>query len=145
MINTLPEQPLSETMDVLGTVVGDAKLLKLAKVASPPVHAALYNLLAVVATRAVELLAPNAKKVATLVLQGLQETDAVALVSAWGALLAVLKQASVLLPEINLRKTLWPALWALLRDGGRAAPDVTYQQLVPMLQALPSEVFFLQK
>lgn len=135
------ESPLPE-VPALALLLENSKLWKAAgkPQTAATIRAATFDLLAAAVRCAPDLLKPTFKKSFGVACTALTDSDGSVQRAAWTALLHAANSAPDFWVTVNPRKTLWPAVWGLLRSGGGNGGGVIYASLPAFLGKVPQEV-----
>ena len=137
-ITSLSEKQPDQLAEVLGPAV-QPFFWKLIKSSIPQVRRAAFGVVAQLARTAPSALGSRIKAAARALLGGFSERDGGNLDALWQAVLLFCKSEAGAAgwAAVDAEKTVWPALWQLVRHGGHAGGCTTYRAMLPFLSVIP--------
>nr|KAF6475095.1 listerin E3 ubiquitin protein ligase 1 [Rousettus aegyptiacus] len=137
--SVLQDHIIKETPDTLSdpqTVPEEEREAKFFRV----IRSAFFELVSAFCQRIPRLMKDEASKVSSSVLLSIDDSDPIVCPALWEAVLYTLTTIEDCWHHVNARKSVFPKLSAVVREGGRGLATVIYPYLLPFISKLPQSI-----
>ncbi|XP_036885574.1 E3 ubiquitin-protein ligase listerin isoform X3 [Sturnira hondurensis] len=136
----IPEHELRSLEERFKSLLSQNKFWKYGKHSVPQIRAAYFELVSALCQRIPHLMRDEASRVSSSVLLSIDDSDPVVCPALWEAVLYTLTTVEDCWLHVNARKSVFPKLSAVMRDGGRGLAPVIHPNLLPFVSKLPQSV-----
>ncbi|XP_037017409.2 E3 ubiquitin-protein ligase listerin isoform X1 [Artibeus jamaicensis] len=136
----IPEHELGSLEERFKSLLSQNKFWKYGKHSVPQIRAAYFELVSTLCQRIPHLMRDEASRVSSSVLLSIDDSDPIVCPAVWEAVLYTLMTVEDCWLHVNARKSVFPKLSAVMRDGGRGLAPVIHPNLLPFVSKLPQSV-----
>ncbi|TKC42994.1 hypothetical protein EI555_016392, partial [Monodon monoceros] len=104
------------------------------------IRSAYFELVSALCQRTPQLMKDEASKVSPSVLLSIDDSDPIVCPALWEAVLYTLTTIEDCWLHVNAKKSVFPKLSAMVREGGRGLAAVIYPYLLPFISKLPQSI-----
>uniref|UniRef100_A0A8W4FPF7 E3 ubiquitin-protein ligase listerin n=1 Tax=Sus scrofa TaxID=9823 RepID=A0A8W4FPF7_PIG len=136
----LPDNELDSLEEKFKSLLSQNKFWKYGKHSIPQIRSAYFELVSALCQRIPQLMKDEASKVSPSVLLSIDDSDPVVCPALWEAVLYTLTTIEDCWLHVNAKKSVFPKLSAMVREGGRGLATVIYPYLLPFISKLPQSI-----
>ncbi|CAK6442144.1 unnamed protein product [Pipistrellus nathusii] len=136
----LPDNELDSLEDKFKSLLSQNKFWKYGKHSIPQIRSAYFELVSALCQRIPQLMQKEASKVSSSVLLSIDDSDPIVCRALWEAVLYTLTTIEDCWLHVNAKKSVFPKLSAVVREGGRGLATVIYPYLLPFISKLPQSI-----
>ncbi|KAM5278034.1 E3 ubiquitin-protein ligase listerin isoform 1-T2 [Hipposideros larvatus] len=136
----LPDNELDSLEEKFKSLLSQNKFWKYGKHSIPQIRSAYFELISSLCQRIPRLMKDEAPKVSSSVLLSIDDSDPVVCPALWEAVLYTLTTIEDCWHHVNAKKSVFPKLSAVVREGGRGLATVIYPYLLPFISKLPPSI-----
>ncbi|XP_055470789.1 E3 ubiquitin-protein ligase listerin isoform X1 [Psammomys obesus] len=136
----LPNNELEALEEKFKSLLSQNKFWKYGKHSVPQVRSAYFELVSALCQHVPQVMKQEASKVSSSVLLSIDDSDPVVCPSLWEAVLYTLTTIEDCWLHVNAKKSVFPKLMAMVREGGRGLAAVIYPYLLPFVSKLPQYI-----
>ncbi|XP_036204832.1 E3 ubiquitin-protein ligase listerin isoform X1 [Myotis myotis] len=136
----LPDNELDSLEEKFKSLLSQNKFWKYGKHSIPQIRSAYFELISALCQRIPQLMKKEASKVSSSVLLSIDDSDPVVCPALWEAVLYTLTTIEDCWLHVNAKKSVFPKLSAVVREGGRGLATVIYPYLLPFISKLPQSI-----
>ncbi|KAM6223493.1 E3 ubiquitin-protein ligase listerin [Rhynchocyon petersi] len=136
----LPENEIDSLEEKFKFLLSQNKFWKYGKHNIPQIRSAYFELVSALCQRIPHLMKAEASKVSPSVLLSIDDSDPVVCPALWEAVLYTLTTIEDCWSHVNAKKSVFPKLSAVVREGGRGLATVIYPYLLPFISKLPQSI-----
>ncbi|KAM4863746.1 E3 ubiquitin-protein ligase listerin isoform X1 [Urocitellus parryii] len=136
----LPDNELDSLEEKFKSLLSQNKFWKYGKHNVPQIRSAYFELVSALCQRIPHLMKEEASKVSPSVLLSIDDSDPVVCPALWEAVLYTLTTVEDCWLHVNAKKSVFPKLSTVVRDGGRGLATVIYPYLLPFISKLPQSI-----
>ncbi|XP_006862571.1 PREDICTED: E3 ubiquitin-protein ligase listerin [Chrysochloris asiatica] len=136
----LPNNELDSLEEKFKFLLSHNKFWKYGKHNIPQIRSAYFELVSALCQHIPHLMKDEASKVSPSVLLSIDDSDPVVCPALWEAVLYTLKTVEDCWIHVNAKKSVFPKLSAMVREGGRGLATVIYPCLLPFISMLPQSI-----
>ncbi|XP_048659497.1 E3 ubiquitin-protein ligase listerin isoform X2 [Marmota marmota marmota] len=136
----LPDNELDSLEEKFKSLLSQNKFWKYGKHNVPQIRSAYFELVSALCQRIPHLMKDEASKVSPSVLLSIDDSDPVVCPALWEAVLYTLTTVEDCWLHVNAKKSVFPKLSTVVRDGGRGLATVIYPYLLPFISKLPQSI-----
>ncbi|XP_047420433.1 E3 ubiquitin-protein ligase listerin [Sciurus carolinensis] len=136
----LPDNELESLEEKFKSLLSQNKFWKYGKHSVPQIRSAYFELVSALCQRIPQLMKDEASKVSPSVLLSIDDSDPVVCPALWEAVLYTLTTVEDCWLHVNAKKSVFPKLSTVVRDGGRGLATVIYPYLLPFISKLPQSI-----
>ncbi|KAK2506799.1 hypothetical protein MC885_009352, partial [Smutsia gigantea] len=136
----LPDNELDSLEEKFKVVLSQNKFWKYGKHNIPQIRSAYFELVSALCQRIPQLMKDEASKVSPSVLLSIDDSDPIVCPALWEAVLYTITTIEDCWLHINAKKSVFPKMSAVLREGGRGLATVIYPYLLPFISKLPQSI-----
>nr|XP_010588638.1 E3 ubiquitin-protein ligase listerin isoform X1 [Loxodonta africana] len=136
----LPDNELDSLEEKFKFLLSHNKFWKYGKHSIPQIRSAYFELVSALCQRIPRLMKDEASKVSPSVLLSIDDSDPVVCPALWEAVLYTLTTIEDCWTHVNAKKSVFPKLSAVVREGGRGLATVMCPYLLPFISKLPQPV-----
>ncbi|XP_036098491.1 E3 ubiquitin-protein ligase listerin isoform X2 [Molossus molossus] len=136
----LPDNELDSLEEKFKSLLSQNKFWKYGKHSIPQIRSAYFELVSALCQRIPQLMKDEASKVSASVLLSIDDSDPVVCPALWEAVLCTLATVEDCWLHVNAKKSVFPKLSAVVREGGRGLATVIGPCLLPLISRLPQSV-----
>ncbi|XP_055965445.1 E3 ubiquitin-protein ligase listerin [Sorex fumeus] len=140
MLFLLPDNELESLEEKFKSLLSQNKFWKYGKHSIPQIRSAYFELVSALCQRIPQLMKEEASKVSPSVLLSIDDSDPVVCPALWEAVLYTLTTIEDCWLHVNAKKSVFPKLSAVVREGGRGLATVIYPYLLPFISKLPQTI-----
>ncbi|KAM8813132.1 E3 ubiquitin-protein ligase listerin isoform 2-T2 [Rhynchonycteris naso] len=136
----LPDNELESLEEKFKSLLSQNKFWKYGKHSIPQIRSAYFELVSALCQRSPQLMIDEASRVSSSVLLSIDDSDPVVCPALWEAVLYTLTTIEDCWLHVNAKKSVFPKLSAVVREGGRGLATVIYPYLLPFISKLPQSI-----
>ncbi|XP_037380951.1 E3 ubiquitin-protein ligase listerin [Talpa occidentalis] len=136
----LPDNELESLEEKFKSLLSQNKFWKYGKHSVPQIRSAYFELVSALCQRIPQLMKDEASKVSPSVLLSIDDSDPIVCPALWEAVLYTLTTIEDCWLHVNAKKSVFPKLSAMVREGGRGLATVIYPYLLPFISKLPQTI-----
>ncbi|ELK15923.1 RING finger protein 160 [Pteropus alecto] len=136
----LPDNELESLEEKFKSLLSQNKFWKYGKHSIPQIRSAFFELVSALCQRIPRLMKDEASKVSSSVLLSIDDSDPIVCPALWEAVLYTLTTIEDCWHHVNAKKSVFPKLSAMVREGGRGLATVIYPYLLPFISKLPQSI-----
>ncbi|KAM5280986.1 E3 ubiquitin-protein ligase listerin isoform 2-T2 [Ctenodactylus gundi] len=136
----LPDNELDSLEEKFKSLLSQNKFWKYGKHSVPQIRSAYFELVSALCQRIPQLMKEEASKVSPSVLLSIDDSDPTVCPALWEAVLYTLTTIEDCWRHVNAKKSVFPKLSAVIREGGRGLATVIYPYLLPFISRLPQSI-----
>ncbi|XP_019585436.2 E3 ubiquitin-protein ligase listerin [Rhinolophus sinicus] len=136
----LPDNELDSLEEKFKSLLSQNKFWKYGKHSIPQIRSAYFELVSALCQRIPRLMKDEASKVSSSVLLSIDDSDPIVCPALWEAVLYTLTTIKDCWLHVNAKKSVFPKLSAVVREGGRGLATVIYPYLLPFISKLPQSI-----
>ncbi|OBS72005.1 hypothetical protein A6R68_13417 [Neotoma lepida] len=136
----LPNNELDSLEEKFKSLLSQNKFWKYGKHNVPQVRSAYFELVSALCQHIPQVMKEEASKVSPSVLLSIDDSDPVVCPALWEAVLYTLTTVEDCWLHVNAKKSVFPKLTAVVREGGRGLAAVIYPYLLPFISKLPQSI-----
>ncbi|XP_054433691.1 E3 ubiquitin-protein ligase listerin [Pteronotus mesoamericanus] len=136
----IPDHDLKSLEEKFKSLLSQNKFWKYGKHSVPQIRAAYFELVSALCQRIPQLMRGEASRVSSSVLLSIDDSDPVVCPALWEAVLYTLTTVEDCWLHVNAKKSVFPKLSAVVREGGRGLATVVCPHLLPFISRLPPSV-----
>ncbi|XP_019510520.1 PREDICTED: E3 ubiquitin-protein ligase listerin [Hipposideros armiger] len=136
----LPDNEIDSLEEKFKSLLSQNKFWKYGKHSIPQIRSAYFELISSLCQRIPRLMKDEAPKVSSSVLLSIDDSDPVVCPALWEAVLYTLTTIEDCWHHVNAKKSVFPKLSAVVREGGRGLATVIYPYLLPFISKLPPSI-----
>ncbi|XP_017397409.1 E3 ubiquitin-protein ligase listerin [Cebus imitator] len=136
----LPDNELHSLEEKFKSLLSQNKFWKYGKHSVPQIRSAYFELVSALCQRIPQLMKEEASKVSPSVLLSIDDSDPIVCPALWEAVLYTLTTIEDCWLHVNAKKSVFPKLSAVIREGGRGLATVIYPYLLPFISKLPQSI-----
>uniref|UniRef100_A0A8C6MVG9 E3 ubiquitin-protein ligase listerin n=1 Tax=Mus spicilegus TaxID=10103 RepID=A0A8C6MVG9_MUSSI len=136
----LPNNELDSLEEKFKSLLSQNKFWKYGKHSVPQVRSAYFELVSALCQHVPQVMKEEAAKVSPSVLLSIDDSDPVVCPALWEAVLYTLTTIEDCWFHVNAKKSVFPKLMAMIREGGRGLAAVIYPYLLPFISKLPQSI-----
>ncbi|XP_051006332.1 E3 ubiquitin-protein ligase listerin [Acomys russatus] len=136
----LPNNELDSLEDKFKSLLSQNKFWKYGKHNVPQVRSAYFELVSALCQHVPQVMKEEASKVSPSVLLSIDDSDPVVCPALWEAVLYTLTTIEDCWLHVNAKKSVFPKLMTVVREGGRGLAAVICPYLLPFISKLPQAV-----
>ncbi|XP_031220180.1 E3 ubiquitin-protein ligase listerin [Mastomys coucha] len=136
----LPNNELDSLEEKFKSLLSQNKFWKYGKHSVPQVRSAYFELVSALCQHVPQVMKEEAAKVSPSVLLSIDDSDPVVCPALWEAVLYTLTTIEDCWFHVNAKKSVFPKLTAMIREGGRGLAAVIYPYLLPFISKLPQSI-----
>ncbi|XP_066226501.1 E3 ubiquitin-protein ligase listerin isoform X2 [Saccopteryx leptura] len=136
----LPDNELESLEEKFKSLLSQNKFWKYGKHSIPQIRSAYFELVSALCRRSPQLMIDEASRVSSSVLLSIDDSDPVVCPALWEAVLYTLTTIEDCWLHVNAKKSVFPKLSAVVREGGRGLATVIYPYLLPFISKLPQSI-----
>uniref|UniRef100_A0A8C4LP85 E3 ubiquitin-protein ligase listerin n=1 Tax=Equus asinus asinus TaxID=83772 RepID=A0A8C4LP85_EQUAS len=136
----LPDNELDSLEEKFKSLLSQNKFWKYGKHSIPQIRSAYFELVSALCQRIPQLMKDEASKVSPSVLLSIDDSDPIVCPALWEAVLYTLTTIEDCWLHVNAKKSVFPKLSAVVREGGRGLAAVIYPYLLPFISKLPQSI-----
>ncbi|XP_049641695.1 E3 ubiquitin-protein ligase listerin [Suncus etruscus] len=140
MLCLLPDSELELLEEKIKSLLSQNKFWKYGKHSVPQIRSAYFELISAFCQRIPQLMKEEASKVSPSVLLSIDDSDPIVCPALWEAVLYTLTTIEDCWLHVNAKKSVFPKLSAVVREGGRGLASVIYPYLLPFISKLPQTI-----
>ncbi|XP_007173869.2 E3 ubiquitin-protein ligase listerin isoform X1 [Balaenoptera acutorostrata] len=140
LLSLLPDNELDSLEEKFKSLLSQNKFWKYGKHSIPQIRSAYFELVSALCQRTPQLMKDEASKVSPSVLLSIDDSDPIVCPALWEAVLYTLTTIEDCWLHVNAKKSVFPKLSAMVREGGRGLAAVIYPYLLPFISKLPQSV-----
>ncbi|XP_074070053.1 E3 ubiquitin-protein ligase listerin isoform X2 [Macrotis lagotis] len=134
----LPPNEIASLEEKLKPLLSQNKFWKFGKHCSPQVRSAFFELISAFCQYIPESMKAESSKISPAVLVNIDEIDPLVCPPLWEAVLYILSTIEDCWIHVNAKKSVFPKLSTILREGGRGLAPVIYPYLLPFISKIPT-------
>uniref|UniRef100_A0A2K6K1F2 E3 ubiquitin-protein ligase listerin n=1 Tax=Rhinopithecus bieti TaxID=61621 RepID=A0A2K6K1F2_RHIBE len=136
----LPDNELDSLEEKFKSLLSQNKFWKYGKHSVPQIRSAYFELVSALCQRIPQLMKEEASKVSPSVLLSIDDSDPIVCPALWEAVLYTLTTIQDCWLHVNAKKSVFPKLSTVIREGGRGLATVIYPYLLPFISKLPQSI-----
>ncbi|XP_060054558.1 E3 ubiquitin-protein ligase listerin [Erinaceus europaeus] len=136
----LPDTELESLEEKFKNLLSHNKFWKYGKHSIPQIRSAYFELVSALCQRIPHLMRAEAPKVSPSVLLSIDDSDPTVCPALWEAVLYTLTTIEDCWLHVNAKKSVFPKLSAVVREGGRGLATIIYPYLLPFISKLPQSI-----
>ncbi|KAB1283530.1 E3 ubiquitin-protein ligase listerin [Camelus dromedarius] len=136
----LPDNELDSLEEKFKSLLSQNKFWKYGKHSIPQIRSAYFELVSALCQHIPQLMKEEASKVSPSVLLSIDDSDPTVCPALWEAVLYTLTTIEDCWLHVNAKKSVFPKLSAVVREGGRGLATVIYPYLLPFISKLPQSI-----
>ncbi|XP_023562333.1 E3 ubiquitin-protein ligase listerin [Octodon degus] len=136
----LPDNELDSLEEKFKSLLSQNKFWKYGKHSVPQIRSAYFELVSALCQRIPQLMKEEASKVSPSVLLSIDDSDPSVCPALWEAVLYTLTTIEDCWLHVNAKKSVFPKLSTVIREGGRGLAAVIYPYLLPFISKLPQSI-----
>ncbi|XP_070951635.1 E3 ubiquitin-protein ligase listerin isoform X3 [Macaca nemestrina] len=136
----LPDNELDSLEEKFKSLLSQNKFWKYGKHSVPQIRSAYFELVSALCQRIPQLMKEEASKVSPSVLLSIDDSDPIVCPALWEAVLYTLTTIEDCWLHVNAKKSVFPKLSTVIREGGRGLATVIYPYLLPFISKLPQSI-----
>ncbi|GAB5576324.1 E3 ubiquitin-protein ligase listerin isoform X1 [Prionailurus iriomotensis] len=136
----LPDNELDSLEEKFKSLLSQNKFWKYGKHSIPQIRSAYFELVSALCQRIPQLMKDEASKVSPSVLLSIDDSDPIVCPALWEAVLYTLTTIEDCWLHVNAKKSVFPKLSAVVREGGRGLATIIYPYLLPFISKLPQSI-----
>ncbi|KAL1788946.1 E3 ubiquitin-protein ligase listerin [Sigmodon hispidus] len=136
----LPNNELDSLEEKFKSLLSQNKFWKYGKHNVPQIRSAYFELVSALCQHVPQVMKEEASKVSPSVLLSIDDSDPVVCPALWEAVLYTLTTIEDCWLHVNAKKSVFPKLTAVVREGGRGLAAVIYPYLLPFISKLPQSI-----
>uniref|UniRef100_A0A8C0ZU62 E3 ubiquitin-protein ligase listerin n=1 Tax=Castor canadensis TaxID=51338 RepID=A0A8C0ZU62_CASCN len=136
----LPDNELDSLEEKFKSLLSQNKFWKYGKHSIPQIRSAYFELVSALCQRIPQLMKEEASKVSPSVLLSIDDSDPIVCPALWEAVLYTLTTIEDCWLHVNAKKSVFPKLLTVVREGGRGLATVIYPYLLPFISKLPQSI-----
>ncbi|XP_010606876.1 E3 ubiquitin-protein ligase listerin [Fukomys damarensis] len=136
----LPDNELDSLEEKFKSLLSQNKFWKYGKHSVPQIRSAYFELVSALCQRIPQVMKEEASKVSPSVLLSIDDSDPIVCPALWEAVLYTLTTVEDCWLHVNAKKSVFPKLSTVIREGGRGLATVIYPYLLPFISKLPQSV-----
>uniref|UniRef100_A0A2R8N1H3 E3 ubiquitin-protein ligase listerin n=1 Tax=Callithrix jacchus TaxID=9483 RepID=A0A2R8N1H3_CALJA len=136
----LPDNELHSLEEKIKSLLSQNKFWKYGKHSVPQIRSAYFELVSALCQRIPQLMKEEASKVSPSVLLSIDDSDPIVCPALWEAVLYTLTTIQDCWLHVNAKKSVFPKLSTVIREGGRGLATVIYPYLLPFISKLPQSI-----
>uniref|UniRef100_A0A8C8YPP2 E3 ubiquitin-protein ligase listerin n=1 Tax=Prolemur simus TaxID=1328070 RepID=A0A8C8YPP2_PROSS len=136
----LPDNELDSLEEKFRSLLSQNKFWKYGKHSVPQIRSAYFELVSALCQRIPQLMKEEASKVSPSVLLSIDDSDPIVCPALWEAVLYTLTTIEDCWLHVNAKKSVFPKLSTVVREGGRGLATVIYPYLLPFISKLPQSI-----
>ncbi|XP_008700006.1 E3 ubiquitin-protein ligase listerin isoform X3 [Ursus maritimus] len=136
----LPDNELDSLEEKFKSLLSQNKFWKYGKHSIPQIRSAYFELVSALCQRIPQLMKEEASKVSPSVLLSIDDSDPIVCPALWEAVLYTLTTIEDCWLHVNAKKSVFPKLSSVVREGGRGLATVIYPYLLPFISKLPQTI-----
>ncbi|CAO2632254.1 E3 ubiquitin-protein ligase listerin [Lemmus lemmus] len=136
----LPNNELDSLEEKFKSLLSQNKFWKYGKHSVPQIRSAYFELVSALCQHVPQVMKEEASKVSPSVLLSIDDSDPVVCPALWEAVLYTLTTIEDCWVHVNAKKSVFPKLTAVVREGGRGLAAVIYPYLLPFISRLPQSI-----
>ncbi|EHB03083.1 RING finger protein 160 [Heterocephalus glaber] len=136
----LPDNELDSLEEKFKSLLSQNKFWKYGKHSIPQIRSAYFELVSALCQRIPQLMKEEASKVSPSVLLSIDDSDPIVCPSLWEAVLYTLTTVEDCWLHVNAKKSVFPKLSTVIREGGRGLATVICPYLLPFISKLPQSI-----
>ncbi|GAB1300405.1 E3 ubiquitin-protein ligase listerin [Apodemus speciosus] len=136
----LPNNELDSLEEKFKLLLSQNKFWKYGKHSVPQVRSAYFELVSALCQHVPQVMKEEAARVSPSVLLSIDDSDPVVCPALWEAVLYTLTTVEDCWFHVNAKKSVFPKLTAMIREGGRGLAAVIYPYLLPFISKLPQSI-----
>ncbi|XP_045140592.1 E3 ubiquitin-protein ligase listerin [Echinops telfairi] len=140
MLCLLPDNEINSLEEKFKFLLSHNKFWKYGKHNIPQIRSAYFELVSALCQRIPQLMKDEASKVSPSVLLSIDDSDPMVCPALWEAVLYTLTTIEDCWMHVNAKKSVFPKLSAIVREGGRGLATVIYPYLLPFISKLPQSI-----
>uniref|UniRef100_A0A8C5KES8 E3 ubiquitin-protein ligase listerin n=1 Tax=Jaculus jaculus TaxID=51337 RepID=A0A8C5KES8_JACJA len=140
LICLLPDNELDSLEEKFKSLLSQNKFWKYGKHNVPQIRSAYFELVSALCQHIPQLMKEEASKVSPSVLLSIDDSDPIVCPALWEAVLYTLTTIEDCWLHVNAKKSVFPKLTAVVREGGRGLATVIYPYLLPFISKLPQSI-----
>ncbi|XP_029420767.1 E3 ubiquitin-protein ligase listerin isoform X2 [Nannospalax galili] len=140
MLCLLPNNELDSLEEKFKSLLSQNKFWKYGKHSIPQIRSAYFELVSALCQHIPQLMKDEASKVSPSVLLSIDDSDPIVCPALWEAVLYTLTTIEDCWLHVNARKSVFPKLTAVVREGGRGLATVIHPYLLPFISKLPQSI-----
>ncbi|XP_042637268.1 E3 ubiquitin-protein ligase listerin [Orycteropus afer afer] len=140
LLTLLSDNELDSLEEKFKCLLSHNKFWKYGKHNIPQIRSAYFELVSALCQRIPQLMKDEASKVSPSVLLSIDDSDPVVCPALWEAVLYTLTTIEDCWIHVNAKKSVFPKLSAVVREGGRGLATVICPYLLPFISKLPQSI-----
>ncbi|XP_012619918.2 E3 ubiquitin-protein ligase listerin [Microcebus murinus] len=136
----LPDSELESLEEKFRSLLSQNKFWKYGKHSVPQIRSAFFELVSALCQRIPHLMKEEASRVSPSVLLSIDDSDPIVCPALWEAVLYTLTTIEDCWLHVNAKKSVFPKLSTVIREGGRGLATVIYPYLLPFISKLPQSI-----
>ncbi|XP_048202308.1 E3 ubiquitin-protein ligase listerin [Perognathus longimembris pacificus] len=136
----IPDNELDSLEERFKSLLSQNKFWKYGKHNIPQIRSAYFELVSALCQRIPKLMNEEASKVSPSVLLSIDDSDPIVCPALWEAVLYTLTTIEDCWLHVNAKKSVFPKLSIVVREGGRGLATVIYPYLLPFISKLPQSI-----
>ncbi|KAM6161881.1 E3 ubiquitin-protein ligase listerin isoform 1-T1 [Erethizon dorsatum] len=136
----LPDTELDSLEEKFKSLLSQNKFWKYGKHSVPQIRSAYFELVSALCEHIPQLMKEEASKVSPSVLLSIDDSDPIVCPALWEAVLYTLTTIEDCWLHVNAKKSVFPKLSIMIREGGRGLATVIYPYLLPFISKLPQSI-----
>ncbi|MEJ1283029.1 listerin E3 ubiquitin protein ligase 1 [Cricetulus griseus] len=136
----LPNNELDSLEDKFKSLLSQNKFWKYGKHNVPQIRSAYFELISALCQHVPQVMKEEASKVSPSVLLSIDDSDPAVCPALWEAVLYTVTTVEECWLHVNAKKSVFPKLTAVVREGGRGLAAVIYPYLLPFISKLPPSI-----
>ncbi|XP_037688795.1 E3 ubiquitin-protein ligase listerin isoform X1 [Choloepus didactylus] len=136
----LPDNEIDSLEEKFKCLLTQNKFWKYGKHSIPQIRSAYFELISALCQHIPQLMNDEASKVSPAVLLSIDDSDPIVCPALWEAVLYTLTTIEDCWLHVNAKKSVFPKLSAVVREGGRGLATVIYPYLLPFISKLPQSI-----
>nr|XP_008265376.2 E3 ubiquitin-protein ligase listerin isoform X1 [Oryctolagus cuniculus] len=136
----LPDNELDSLEEKFKSLLSQNKFWKYGKHSVPQIRSAYFELVSALCQRIPQLMKEEASKVSPSVLLSIDDSDPIVCPALWEAVLYTVTTVEDCWLHVNAKKSVFPKLSTVIREGGRGLATVIYPYLLPFISKLPQSI-----
>ncbi|XP_036059255.1 E3 ubiquitin-protein ligase listerin [Onychomys torridus] len=136
----LPNNELDSLEEKFKSLLSQNKFWKYGKHNVPQIRSAYFELVSAFCQHIPQVMKEEASKVSPSVLLSIDDSDPVVCQALWEAVLYTLTTIEDCWLHVNAKKSVFPKLTAVVREGGRGLATVICPYLLPFISKLPQSI-----
>ncbi|CAH6792493.1 E3 ubiquitin-protein ligase listerin [Phodopus roborovskii] len=136
----LPNNELDSLEEKFKSLLSQNKFWKYGKHNVPQIRSAYFELVSALCQHVPQVMKEEASKVSPSVLLSIDDSDPMVCPALWEAVLYTLTTIEDCWLHVNAKKSVFPKLTAVIREGGRGLAAIIYPYLLPFISKLPQSI-----